>query len=147
MGVCIIALLMLTSCNPTQMSENTPATLTEPESDLSTIDDNAPQTNIPWEFPPLVFVNDSLYRRYIAAIPNSLNNDFIYIGRIDSYILHDQEPTANSQANRANLLGAEIYQSGNYLIIVYDGSYDYYYLESDFANAKPYILRNKGYQP
>ena len=143
MGICVCVLFLLTSCIPTQTVENTPSTLTEPESNLSTEKDTQPTSTEIYAWPPYIYVNDTLYRWYIAAMHESLNNDFTYLGTIDSDVPQNEEPTENFQTNRDKFLGAEVYQSGNYLIIVYDGYYVYFYLEADIDNATIYALRNK----
>lgn len=70
---------------------------------------------------PMVYVNDSLYQ--IAAQQPDLTgqeNEFVYLGEIQSSVSESQNPTENFQAND-DIAGAAVYQYGEDIVVLLDG--------------------------
>ena len=84
-------------------------------------------------FPPLIYTNDTLYKYFRDTESESLDDGFVYIGKIESQVPQTQSPEENFQAN-TDIVGAKIYQSSNYLIVVIGERYVYYYLLTDYDN-------------
>lgn len=84
--------------------------------------------------PPMVYVNDTLYKQSTKQTSYSeLKDDFIYLGVIESDITNfqgtndagnylDGIPKENFQANHS-IIGAEIYQYGNNIVVEIRGKY------------------------
>lgn len=91
--------------------------------------------------PPMVCINGRLYQQSgqlaaslgedgmetVESLWESLQNDCIYLGKIQSDITHDQQstdgvPRENFQANLP-IVGAEVWQYGDYLVVISDGEY------------------------
>lgn len=83
--------------------------------------------------PPMVYVNDTLYKQSTKQTSHSeLKGDFIYIGVIESDITNLQNnnnenalggiPKENFQANHP-IVGAKVYQYGNNIVVEIGGKY------------------------
>lgn len=84
--------------------------------------------------PPMVYVNDTLYKQSTKQISyNELKDDFIYLGVIEKDISNlqgsietentlDGIPTENFQANHP-IVGSEVYQYGNNIVVEIEGKY------------------------
>lgn len=74
----------------------------------------------------MVYVNDILYR--LSPDQESYQErteDFIYLGEIESAVSSDSIPKQNLQANDP-LIGCEVYQYGENIIIKFDDNYLFY---------------------
>ena len=78
-----------------------------------------------FELPPLVYVNNTLYKRIGFITRNDLNDECVFLGNVTSNVPSSQEPSENFQTNDNNI-GAEIYKTGNDIIIVYNDYYELY---------------------
>lgn len=83
--------------------------------------------------PPMVYVNDTLYKQSTKQTSYSeLKDDFVYLGIIDSDITNLQNnsngnasdgiPRENFQANHP-IVGAKVYQYGNNIVVEIEGKY------------------------
>ena len=84
--------------------------------------------------PPMVYVNDALYKQSTKQTSyNELKDDFIYLGVIEKDISNlqgsietentlDGIPTENFQANHP-IVGSEVYQYGNNIVVEIEGKY------------------------
>jgi hypothetical protein len=78
-----------------------------------------------WIHPPLVFVNNILYKRVEEVTNEASDDNSFYLGEITSKVSSDQSPTEDFQSN-TEIVGAKIYQSGDDLIVVYEENYSLY---------------------
>ena len=83
------------------------------------------EKNYKYDMPPMVYVNDTLYKRISFSTDNCLNDESTYLGEIKSNVDSSQAPTENYQSN-SNLIGAKIYKNGEDIVIVYNGYYELY---------------------
>lgn len=84
---------------------------------------------------PMVYVNDTLYQ--IAAQQPDLTgqeNEFVYLGEIQSSVSESQYPTENFQAND-DIAGAAVYQYGEDIVVLLDGQYWLYTLNGEGQGA------------
>lgn len=84
---------------------------------------------------PMVYVNDTLYQ--IAAEQPDLTdqeNEFVYLGEIQSIVSESQYPTENFQAND-DIAGAAVYQYGEDIVVLLDGQYWLYTLYGEGQDA------------
>lgn len=78
--------------------------------------------------PPMVYVNDRLYRQSPAQTSyEEERGDFIYLGEIESDVTNDQSstdglPKENFQANHP-IVGAKVWQYGEDIVILINGKY------------------------
>lgn len=83
------------------------------------------EAGVIYDMPPMVYVNDSLYKRISFVSDICLNDECIYMGEIKSNVDSSQTPSENYQSN-SNLIGAKIYKNGDDIIIVYHEFYELY---------------------
>lgn len=85
-------------------------------------------TTIIADAPPMIYVNDTLYKQITQTSYSELMEDFVYLGVIESDITNSQStitdgvPKANFQANHP-ILGSKIYQYGDNIVAEINGSY------------------------
>lgn len=92
---------------------------------------------------PMVYVNDTLYQ--ITENQPELadkENEFVYLGKIESKVSAAQKPEENFQAND-DIVGAEVYQYGNNIVILIDGTY---WLYENKANTNGEVIEFHGSQ-
>ncbi|MDF2845650.1 MAG: putative entericidin like toxin protein [Herbinix sp.] len=78
-----------------------------------------------YDRPPFVFVNDTLYKRYKEVTSKEMDDSYTFLGNIESSVSTFESPKENFQAND-DIIGAEVYQSGDNIIILYNGYYTLY---------------------
>lgn len=83
------------------------------------------EKNYKYDMLPMVYVNDTLYKRISFSTVNCLNDESTYLGEIKSNVDSSQAPTENYQSN-SNLIGAKIYKNEEDIVIVYNGYYELY---------------------
>ena len=90
---------------------------------------------------PMVYVNNVLYKQSVKQVSyTELKPEFIYVGEIESDITNDQStssdgvPAENFQANHP-IVGAEVYQYGDDVVIHINGKYWLYEILNDTNNA------------
>lgn len=81
-----------------------------------------------YQFPPLVYIDTQLYKSEKAISKTEFNDDYIYIGNIETSVPSYESPKQNFQTNRSFLVGAEVYQLATNLVILYDSTYQLYSL-------------------
>jgi len=85
---------------------------------------------------PMLYVNDNLYKQSTKQIAyDEQKEDFIYMGKVESYVANDKSiadgvPKENFQSN-TSILGAEIYQYGNDIVIRINDKYWLYEVLND----------------
>lgn len=86
-------------------------------------DDNVVTSSSSADVAPMIYVNDTLYKQSVKqTYYDALQEDFIYIGTIKRDITADQStvndgvPKENYQSNTP-IVGAEIYQYGNDIVV------------------------------
>ena len=88
--------------------------------------------------PPMVHINGRIYRMYESTDAQSLlnqNDTFTYIGRIQSFSIRmggsgfDPEII---QVNRENYVGAKLYHSGDFLIVIVDENHLLFKFENEW---------------
>ena len=84
---------------------------------------------------PMVYVNDTLFKKSLEeAYYEEMLEDFIFVGKIESDITSSQTsidgvPKENLQANTP-IVGSEVYQYGNNVVVKVNGIYWLYEVES-----------------
>ncbi len=92
--------------------------------------------NITPDTPPMVCINNKLYQQSKEKLSyTKMKNGFIYLGKIESDITDDQittdgVPKENFQANHP-IVGSEIYQYNDDVVIKIDGKYCLYEIIDD----------------
>lgn len=81
--------------------------------------------NFVWVKPPFIYVNGTLYKHHQIVTNDSLNEHCIFLGEIESSVPSYEVPSGNFQANTP-IVGAKLYQSGNNIIVIYNGCYELY---------------------
>lgn len=72
---------------------------------------------------PMVYVNDTLYIQSPTQKEyTEWQEEFSYLGEIESVVLSDREPEQNFQANDP-IVGCEVYQYGEDVVVKINGSY------------------------
>lgn len=91
---------------------------------------------------PMVYVNDTLYKQSTKQTSYAeLKDDFVYIGKVENDITSDQSvtsdgvPKENFQSNTP-IVGAEIYQYGDDIVVQISGEYWLYEVLEDESNSK-----------
>lgn len=85
---------------------------------------------------PMVYVNDTLYMQSLEQTSyKEIKADFVYLGNVESDVTNDQSttdgvPKENFQSNTP-IVGAEIYQYGDDIVIQIDGEYWLYEILDD----------------
>ena len=89
----------------------------------------------------IIYVNNKLYQ-YADSQPSLTDkeNQFIYLGEIESKVSSSQEPKENFQAND-DIVGAKVYQYENDIVILIDGKY---FLYSNLENAENETVEFEG---
>ena len=90
---------------------------------------------------PMVYVNDILYKQSTMQTSYAeLKDDFVYIGKVENDITSYQSvpsdgvPKENFQSN-SPIVGAEIYQYGDNIVVQIDGKYWLYEVLEDQSNS------------
>lgn len=89
---------------------------------------------------PMVYVNDTLFKKSLEEVYyEDLLEEFVLIGKIESDITSSQTstdgvPKENLQANTP-IVGSEVYQYGNDVVVKVNGIYWLYEVESARDNA------------
>lgn len=93
------------------------------------LEDNMITSSSSADVAPMIYVNNTLYKQSVKQTYfDSLPEDFVYIGTIESDITADQStandgvPKENYQANTP-IVGSEIYQYGNDIVVKIDNSF------------------------
>lgn len=91
---------------------------------------------------PMVYVNNVLYKQSTTQVSyTELKPEFIYVGKIETDITSDQStstdgvPKENFQANTP-IVGAEVYQYGDDVVIQINGEYWLYEIMDDGNNSE-----------
>ena len=69
---------------------------------------------------PLIRINNVMYQEYdtsTARIAQKLDDTWVFVGKIESFMHETREPVENFQAN-TNIIGAEVYHSSEGSIVV-----------------------------
>ena len=88
---------------------------------------------------PMVYVNDTLYKKSLEEVYyEELLAEFVFVGKIESDITSNQTsadgvPKVNLQANTP-IVGSEVYQYGNNVVVKVNGIYWLYEVESAGGN-------------
>lgn len=90
---------------------------------------------------PMVYVNNKLYQ-YTDSQPNLTDkeNQFIYLGEIESKVSSSQEPKENFQAND-DIIGAKVYQYENDIVVLIDSKY---FLYNNWVNVENETVEFEG---
>ena len=86
----------------------------------------------------MVYVNDTLYKQSTTqASYAELNEDFVYLGEIESEAINDQSisdgiPNKNFQANHS-IVGSKVYQYGDDIVVEINGKY---WLYENYADER-----------
>lgn len=78
-----------------------------------------------YDYPPMIYVNDILYQRQKKVSEEKLTEEYTYIGDIESTVPSSEAPRENFQAND-DIIGAELYQYQNSIIVVFNQNYELY---------------------
>jgi len=72
---------------------------------------------------PMIYVNDTLYKQSSdqQGYPE-LKDEFLYLGKIESTVSESGTPAENFQANHP-VVGCEVYQYGEHIVVHINGSY------------------------
>lgn len=114
---------------------------------------DSPVTSSIADAAPMIYVNDTLYKQSTNQTSfDELKNDFAYLGTIESDITNlqgnidagntlDGVPKENFQANHP-IVGSEVYQYGNDIVVRIEGKYWLYEAISDSTLDKQSELSN-----
>lgn len=92
--------------------------------------------------PPMVYVNDRLYKQSPAQTSyEEEKEEFVYLGEIESDVTNDQSPTdglpkRNFQANHP-IVGAKVWQYGEDIVVLINGKYWLYESLEDQGQDAP----------
>ena len=92
--------------------------------------------------PPMVYVNDRLYKQSPAQTSyEEEKEEFVYLGEIESDVTNDQSPTdglpkRNFQANHP-IVGAKVWQYGENIVVLINGKYWLYESLEDQGQDAP----------
>lgn len=95
-------------------------------------------------FPPMVYVNDQLYQHKGEVYSEYLyetdgSERAVYIGRIETSVSICEVPKQNFEANEP-IIGAEVYQLCNEIMIINNGSYEFYSKVEEDSDALPTLI-------
>lgn len=76
----------------------------------------------PGDLAPMVFVNDTIYYQSGNKSFSEMQDNFNYIGKIESEVAPSQKPNEELQANHS-IVGAEVYQYGDNVVVLINGKY------------------------
>lgn len=79
-------------------------------------------TVTPGDLIPMVFVNDTMYYQSSNQSFIEKQDDFVYLGNIESEVAPSQKPTKELQANHS-IVGAEVYQYEKDIVVLINGKY------------------------
>lgn len=107
-----------------------------PYSNDNTGDDTVVSSSVA-DVAPMVFVNNTLYKQSVRQVSyTEMKSDFVYLGKIEEDITSNQStsndgvPTEDFQAN-SPIVGAEVYQYGDNVVILINGEYWLYEILED----------------